>query len=201
MLSIKDILKVLYNIFLIFHFAQYFILIILTRGLSKICFFGSPFLHIYITFICIEMVFVLICANHFNSIFEYYIRQLRRIFLSRGKRPKWMIEIAIERMNILFERAEMEFITHPERSHRYVELARKLSTKYNTKIPEKWSRRYCRECGKFLYYGHNSSVRLVDEKVNIFCGECGHVMKIPYNKEKKIKRRAKYESIKKRNDE
>ena len=158
------------------------------------------------------MVFVLICANHFNSIFEYYIRQLRRIFLSRGKqlrriflsrgkRPKWMIEIAIERMNILFERAEMEFITHPERSHRYVELARKLSTKYNTKIPEKWSRRYCRECGKFLYYGHNSSVRLVDEKVNIFCGECGHVMKIPYNKEKKIKRRAKYESIKKRNDE
>ena len=139
----------------------------------------------------LTMVFVLICANHFNSIFV----------LSRGKRPKWMIEIAIERMNILFERAEMEFITHPERSHRYVELARKLSTKYNTRIPEKWSRRYCRKCGKFLYYGHNSSVRLVDEKVNIFCGECGHVMRIPYNKEKKNKRRAKYESIKKRNDE
>ncbi len=34
---------------------------------------------------------------------------MRRISLSRGKRPKWMIEIAIERMNILFERAEMEF--------------------------------------------------------------------------------------------
>ena len=134
------------------------------------------------------MVFVLICANHFNSIFEYYIRQLRRIFLSRGK-------------NILFERAEMEFITHPERSDRYVELARRLSTKYNTKIPEKWSRRYCRNCGKFLYYGHNSSVRLVDEKVNIFCGECGHVMRIPYSKEKKNKRRARYESIQKRNDE
>ena len=131
------------------------------------------------------MVFVLICANHFNSIFEYYIRQLRRIFLSRGK----------------FERAEMEFITHPERSHRYVELARKLSTKYNTKIPDNWSRRYCKNCGKFLCYGHNSSVRLVDEKVNIFCGECGHVMRIPYSKEKKNKRRAKYESIKKRNDE
>ena len=120
----------------------------------------------------LTMVFVLICANHFNSIFEYF-----------------------------FERAEMEFITHPERSDRYVELARKLSTKYNTKIPEKWSRRYCRNCGKFLYYGHNSSVRLVDEKVNIFCGECGHVMRIPYSKEKKNKRRAKYESIQKRNDE
>ena len=126
---------------------------------------------------------------------------MRRIFLSRGKRPKWMINIATERMNILFERAEMEFITHPERSNRYVELALKLSTKYNTKVPDKWKRRYCRKCKKFLYPGHNCTVRLVNSEVNIFCGECDHVMKIPYRKEKKLKRRAKYESIKKRNDE
>lgn len=121
--------------------------------------------------------------------------------MSRGKRPKWMINIAIERMNILFERAELEFINHPERSDRYVELAKKLSTKYNTKIPEKWSRRYCKNCNKFLYPGHNCTVRLVNSEVNIFCSECGHVMKLPYRKEKKHKRRAKYESIKKRNDE
>ena len=121
--------------------------------------------------------------------------------MSRGKRPKWMIDIAIERMNILFNRAEMEFITHPERSNRYVELALKLSTKYNTKVPEKWSRRYCKKCKKFLYPGHNCTVRLVSSEVNIFCGECGHVMKIPYRKEKKLKRRAKYESKQKRNDE
>ena len=109
---------------------------------------------------------------------------MRRISLSRGKRPKWMIEIAIERMNILFERAEMEFERHPERSNRYVVLAKKLSTKYNTKIPDKWARRYCKRCNKFLYTGHNATVRLVNEEVNILCGECGHVMKIPYHKEK-----------------
>ena len=126
---------------------------------------------------------------------------MRRISLSRGRRPKWMIDIAVERINILFERAEMEFITHPERSNRYVELALKLSTKYNTKIPDQWSRRYCRKCRKFLYPGHNCTVRLVNSEVNIFCSECGHVMKIPYHKEKKSKRRAKYESIQKRNDE
>ena len=96
-----------------------------------------------------------------------------------------MIEIAIERMNILFERAEMEFERHPERSNRYVV----------------WARRYCKRCNKFLYPGHNATVRLVNEEVNILCGECGHVMKIPYHKEKKNKRRARYESIKKRNDE
>lgn len=121
--------------------------------------------------------------------------------MSRGKRPKWMIEIAIERMNILFNRAEMEFINHPERSNRYVELALKLSTKYNTKIPEEWSRRYCKSCKSFLQPGRNCAVRLVNEEVNIFCGECGHVMKIPYKKEKKFKRRAKYESRKEGNDE
>ena len=146
------------------------------------------------------MVFVLICANHFNSILNI-ISYKRRIFLSRGKRPKWMIEIAIERMNILFERAEMEFITHPERSNRYVELALKLSTKYNTKIPEKWQRRYCKKCKKFLYPGHNCTVRLINSEVNIFCGECGHVMKIPYHREKKLKRRAKYDSKQKGIDE
>ena len=124
-----------------------------------------------------------------------------RIFLSRGRRPKWMLDIAIERMNILFNRAQEEFINHPERSNRYVELALKLSTKYNTKVPGVWRRRYCRRCKSFLSYGHNSTVRLINGEVNIFCGECGHVMKIPYFKEKKLKRRARYESKEERNDE
>lgn len=146
------------------------------------------------------MVFVLICANHFNPIMNI-ISYKGRISLSRGKRPKWMIDIAIERMEILFTHAEMEFITHPERSNRYVELALKLSTKYNTKVPEKWARRYCKNCRSFLAPGHNCTVRLVNSEVNIFCGECGHVMKIPYLREKKNKRRAKYESRQKRNDE
>lgn len=121
--------------------------------------------------------------------------------MSRGKKPKWMIEIAEERMNILFSRAEKEFSEHPERSHRYVQLARKLSTKYNTKIPRNWNRRFCKNCFKFLSYGSNSTIRLIDEKINIKCYECGHEMKIPYNKEKINKRRSKNESIKKRNDE
>lgn len=114
--------------------------------------------------------------------------------MSRGKRPKWIIDIAIERMNILFENAEKQFHKHPERSKRYVEMAKKISTKYNTKLPEKWSRRYCKNCNNFLYYGHNSTVRLIDENIHIFCGECGHTMKIPYQKEKKNKRRAKHDS-------
>ena len=121
--------------------------------------------------------------------------------MSRGKKPKWIVNIAIDRMNILFENAEKQFHQHPERSDRYVEMAKKLSTKYNTKIPKKWSRRYCRKCNCFLCYGHNSTVRLINNQINIFCGECGHVMKIPYQREKKMKRRAKFDSKQKRTDE
>ena len=123
--------------------------------------------------------------------------------MSRRNRPKWIIDIAKERMDILFTNAEKEFFNNPERSNRYVTLARKISTKYNTKIPPQWNRRFCKNCYKFLYPGQNSSVRLIDEKVNIKCEECGHVMKIPYVNEKKLKRRAKIESytIKKRDNE
>ena len=61
-----------------------------------------------------------------------------------------MIDIANERMNILFFMAKKEFSNNPNRSHRYVSLARKISKKYNTKIPENWRRSYCKNCYKFL---------------------------------------------------
>ena len=114
--------------------------------------------------------------------------------MARGKRPKWMIEIARERMEILFSRAEKEYPHNPLRAHRYVELARNISKKYNTKIPGPWNRRYCKNCYKFLVPGHNCTVRLINENITIFCGECGHVTRIPYTKEKKLKRRAKIDS-------
>ena len=121
--------------------------------------------------------------------------------MSRRNKPKWIRQIAVERMNILFDRAEMEFITHPERSNRYVEMALKLSTKYNISVPDKWKRRYCKSCKSFLKPGRNCTVRLVNSQVNILCGECGHAMKIPYLREKKLKRRANYDSKQKRINE
>jgi len=114
-----------------------------------------------------------------------------------------MIDIAIERMDILFSMAKKEFSTNPERSNRYVSLARKISKKYNTKIPPKWRRSYCKSCYKFLNPPNNSSTRLFNGEVIIKCNECNHIMRIPYKKEKKGKRRAKIESYinKKRNNE
>ena len=105
-----------------------------------------------------------------------------------------MIKIALERMEILLQRADEEFVLHPERSHRYVEMARKIATKYNLKMPSSWRGRFCRNCNKFLKPGSNSQVRLKDSMVNIKCMECGEIMRKPYIEEKKAKRRNKIES-------
>ncbi|MGL4669085.1 MAG: ribonuclease P protein component 4 [Methanobacteriaceae archaeon] len=113
--------------------------------------------------------------------------------MRRGKRPKWMIDIAKERMEILFSNAKQEFHMYPKRSHRYVVLATKISKKYNTEIPKQWKRSYCKKCNKFMLVGNNCSVRVYNGIIKINCLECGNIVKIPYIKEKKEKRRSKIE--------
>jgi ribonuclease P protein subunit RPR2 len=114
--------------------------------------------------------------------------------LRRGRRPQWMIEIGKERIDILFKLADQEFSRNPERSHRYIKLARNISTKYNIRMPPQWRRRFCKNCYKFLKPGNNCKIRITKGKVHLKCLECGQMMRVPYEKEKKLKRRAKIES-------
>lgn len=104
-----------------------------------------------------------------------------------------MLEIARERIDILFKLADQEFNQHPERSNRYVKLARNIGKKYNIRIPRIWRRRFCKNCYMFLKPGINSQVRLSNSCVIIKCYECGKIMRIPYIKQKKEKRRIKFE--------
>ncbi|MCS4542175.1 MAG: ribonuclease P [Euryarchaeota archaeon] len=102
---------------------------------------------------------------------------------ARAPKPKWMKQIALERIIRLFQLAEQEFKFHPERSHRYVELARKISMKYNVRIPKDYKRRFCGHCYNFLKPGVNCKVRLrkiPTAYVAIICLDCGNIMRIPY---------------------
>jgi len=124
--------------------------------------------------------------------------------LRRGRRPKWMLKIADERINILFNRADEEFTKHPDRSNRYVEMARNISKKYNLTMPAVWNRRFCHSCHRFMKPGINCRIRLIDSSVVIKCLECGNITRIPYIKEKKERRRRKiehYNASKKGTDE
>lgn len=105
-----------------------------------------------------------------------------------------MLKIAMERIDILFKLADDSFEKHPERSDRYVEMARNIATKYNLRMPRIWKRRFCKKCNKFLKPGNNCQIRLKGSCVAIKCLECGDIVNFPYIKEKKDKRRKTIES-------
>lgn len=94
-------------------------------------------------------------------------------------------EIALERIYRLFELAEAEFALHPERSKRYVELARKLSTRNKAPIPADLKKRFCKKCGAFLVKGKNAEFSEKCELVEIKCLECGFRFKKGEGEKKK----------------
>jgi ribonuclease P protein subunit RPR2 len=86
----------------------------------------------------------------------------------------------------LFELAEKEYLQHPERSHRYVEIARNISMRTRTRIPSFLKRRFCSKCHHFLMYGENCRIRTKNTKVVITCLDCGSIMRIPFVREKNM---------------
>ena len=96
------------------------------------------------------------------------------------KKPVWQKGIAKERIEILFSLAGKEFITHPERSHRYVELARRIGKRYNIKMNKLYKQRFCKKCLHYLRQGSNSRVRASRGVVVVTCLDCGHVSRHPY---------------------
>jgi ribonuclease P protein subunit RPR2 len=105
-------------------------------------------------------------------------------------KPGWQQSLGRERIERLFDLAEKEFQKHPERSHRYVSLARKIAMRYNIRLPPELKRSYCRKCYKYLKPTINSRVRTSPKQqaLLVTCLECGHVMRFPYRKEKALKK-------------
>ncbi len=86
-------------------------------------------------------------------------------------------KIALERIWRLFELAEQEFTAHPERSRRYVGLARRISSRNKAPIPAELKKRYCKKCGAFLVEGKNSESGEAGTMLEITCKECGALFK------------------------
>jgi ribonuclease P protein subunit RPR2 len=105
----------------------------------------------------------------------------------RSGKPEWQKRITRERILKLFEEAEGRR-ERPGFAKRYVDMAVKLSMRYNVSIPSHLKRRFCRKCHSYLASG-NSTVRTNPKQraVIVKCGECGNVMRYPYRKEKERK--------------
>jgi ribonuclease P protein subunit RPR2 len=80
--------------------------------------------------------------------------------------------IARERIGVLFGQAREAFPEHPERSNRYVELARKIAMRQRVRIDRELRRQYCHHCYAFLVPGSNMRVRVHRGNVVITCQSC-----------------------------
>jgi ribonuclease P protein subunit RPR2 len=91
-------------------------------------------------------------------------------------------KIAYDRIEKLFEQAELAFKEYPHLSKRYVALARKLSMRYKVKFTSDQKKNSCKKCDSYLKNGINCRTRLVKGKVVRTCLVCQNVRRIIYKK-------------------
>ena len=81
---------------------------------------------------------------------------------------------ALKRIKKLFEMAK-----GGSRSKRYVDLAKKISTRTRTRIPKDLKRQVCKGCGALLVPGKGATVRTGKSTQKIKCNECGKTRIFP----------------------
>ena len=86
-------------------------------------------------------------------------------------------KIALERMQILINNAISNARTNPELSQIHAQLARRISTRYNIRMPYDLRIVFCKKCKSFIAPGINSKIRLGRasvKSIRISCNLCGH---------------------------
>jgi ribonuclease P protein subunit RPR2 len=94
--------------------------------------------------------------------------------MMRGKKPQWVTELASDRIRTLLELAGANKKSKPERSRRYVELARKIAERYNVRMTLPQKKSFCRKCSSY-FTAENSKTRVAPKsravvRVCLLCG-------------------------------
>ncbi|MCD6348480.1 MAG: ribonuclease P [Candidatus Korarchaeota archaeon] len=100
-------------------------------------------------------------------------------------------DLARQRIVRLLRMADYIYPQEPELAMKYGELARRLALRTRVEIPKEWKWRYCRRCESFLYPGINAEIRVREKRfphLVIRCEICGSIGRMPYIKEKKLRR-------------
>lgn len=87
--------------------------------------------------------------------------------------------VAKERMEILFHRAEGIFAKNPQRADRYIAIARRIAMKMNLRLTKTQKRTFCKHCYSFLRSGVNAQIRTRDRKIITYCKICKKYTRIP----------------------
>jgi len=89
--------------------------------------------------------------------------------------------VATERFQILLDQAKKMASTDEKLSRRYVDLARRISSRTKVRIPRESKMYLCKGCGLALVSGHNAKIRLHAHTTGIVisCLSCGAVKRYP----------------------
>ncbi|MHA1124165.1 MAG: ribonuclease P protein component 4 [Candidatus Heimdallarchaeota archaeon] len=93
----------------------------------------------------------------------------------RRKETGKIKKIALERIEILLEKADKVYRTDPTLAQNYAEKARKVAMKARVRLPRKWRFRFCSSCKKYLYPGINARIRIKSgnpSRVIFHCDYC-----------------------------
>jgi ribonuclease P protein subunit RPR2 len=94
-----------------------------------------------------------------------------------------MVRIARERIADLFALAEREAGRPDGRfANRYVQLARKVGTRYNVRLPVEYRELYCRGCSAYWVEGRTVRTRLRGARRVRTCLACGRTRRVPITK-------------------
>ena len=86
-------------------------------------------------------------------------------------------KIALERIQILISNAILNAKTNPELSQRQAQIARRICTRHNIRMPYDLRIIFCKKCKSFIAPGINSKIRLGRasvKSIRISCNLCGH---------------------------
>ena len=93
--------------------------------------------------------------------------------------------IAKQRIIKLFSLVEKKaFEKDFELSDIYIHIARKISMKYLVPIPSNLKKKYCKHCYSYLQPSVNSTTRINNGRIIIFCQNCGKYTRIPFKQKK-----------------
>ncbi len=102
--------------------------------------------------------------------------------MRRRKDPHKIRDLALQRMERLFSLAASEHGLHPDRSDRYVQIARQISTRTRVRMPRHLKRLLCKGCGCYLS-ASGTRVRMHQGVHTSTCLRCGKQSRRPVSRE------------------
>ena len=96
-------------------------------------------------------------------------------------------KIANERIEILFNQAKKSAKSNPERTRRYIQLAKSIAAKYNIRLGKRYKRLFCKKCNTYFIPSKTVRVRIQskDKYVTYTCLQCNNIQRYRYIREKK----------------